>query len=541
MIHRVTFTVFLAFLPVALSGQEKAGFPVRDARTEAMKALTQIVEENATRHAQETNAAVQALGGSGQEEAIPILWDYFKSCENTRGKTLALKAIGQLGDREQIDRLKDVFEGVDDPRTRADLREIQPSVAAGIALLTLEDRSGIIEMNNYLKGRDRELQKRALLAFAHAGEDSSKHLMAELLESSDTLVRSAAVEALVQVSEPGDPFVIAKLQPLLEERTKEIRLSAARALAVLGDKSGKDILEEQLKRDRYQPDLLGILYSFGDRKKLAELVALLSDELSDTERSNVEAILINIGKSPALVDALIGILEGENVSAIVSAAVVLGDLGETKAVEGLIALLDNEDEGVQEAAVNSLGRIGAERALPALKELKSELDEAAPYETRRISSEVAVALGNLGDESGAKHFLIEKRKPGREYTEVDGVGLAKITHRSVIPTLMKVLKYPEYEIERGTIDIIEALEAFEAREALPMFVTMLDELRQSSDIEELTRLQAVKVIEFIGRFGSASHVKSIESLLSHRDVRIRLASAIAILALLQEEESTSNE
>ncbi len=512
-------------------------------RNKAIEVLEEIVKKSGSKYRGPINTSVKALGDFGNADVIPLLWERYDESKGLEERVLAIEAVGKLGDREEVGRLQDVFEGTDTFTTRQDLMQMPPSVAAGVALLTLKDRSGIIVMNSYLQGRDRQLQKRAAMAFAYTGEDSSIHLLIELLKEEDALIREAGVETLVKVSRFGDPYVIASLKPLLEDSSKKIRVLAAKALGMLGDRSGKKILEEELEKNKYETDLLKILYDLGDKEKAAEIVKLLSEGLRDKERKEAEDALIEL-RDESTIDPLIELLEADSVETVISAIRILAELKAEKAVPILLSCLKHDEKEIHEAAANALGLIGSKSAIPTLKETMDELREADPFEMRKISfrQNVAIALGNLGDEAGIEYFLQKKRKRDKEYTEVKGIGLAKIRHRAVVPEMIKVLEDPNIERTTGSfIAIAKALQEFEAVEAVPTLIDMLRKRGTNEESDIMSHQEAIAAIRFIGILGNAENVHELEPNLNDNELRIRLEAAIAILRLLPDEGDLANE
>jgi len=512
-------------------------------REKSIAVLRDIIEGGGRSNRDSINTAVRALGESGNVGIISLLWERYESAGDIEGKAVAIEAIGKLGDRNEVDKLKSVFTKSDTPASWHDLKQTPPSVVAGMALLTLKDRSGIVEMNSYLTGRDRQLQQRAAQAFGNTGESSSNDLLAGLLEEKEELIREAAIEALVKTTSYGDPYVIASLKPILEDSGKKIRIKAALALGVLGDKSGEKLLQEELEKNKYQPDLLKVLYDLGDRERAMEIVKLLSEELRDEERKKFEDILADI-HDDSTIDPLIGLLDSEDTDIVISATRVLAELKAEKALDTLVSHLKHEDQEVNAASVEALGLIGSKKAIQHLKETMDELREADPYETRKRSlrQKVAIALGNLGDEAGMQYFFNERMRRGKRYTEVNGIDLAEIKNKAVIPEMMRVLKDTDIDRTSGSfIAILEALEEFETREVVPILIGLLQKRKTEDEVDILSRDELIAVVKYIGVLGDVDCVEELEHLLTDRDVEIHLEIAIAILRLLPEEEVPADE
>ena len=512
-------------------------------RDKSIAVLRDIIKEGGRSNQDSINRAVRALGESGNVGIISLLWERYESAGDIEGKAVAIEAIGKLGDRNEVEKLKSVFTKSDTPTSSQDLKQIPPSVVAGMALLTLKDRSGIVEMNSYLTGRDRQLQQRAAQAFGNTGESSSNDLLAGLLEEEEELIREAAIEALVKTTRYGDPYVIASLKPVLEDSSNKIRVRAALALGALGDKSGTKLLQEELEKNKFQPDLWKVLYDLGDRERAIEIVKLLAEELRDEERKKFEDILAEI-HDDSIIDPLIGLLDSEDTEIVISATRVLAELKAEKALDTLVSHLKHEDQEVNAASAEALGLIGSKKAIQHLKETMDELREADPYETRKrsLQQKVAIALGNLEDKAGMQYFFNERVRRGKRYTEVNGIGLAEIKNKAVVPMMMRVLKDTDIDRTSGSfVVILEALEEFKTREVVPILIGLLQKRKTEEGVDILSRDELIAVVKYIGVLGDVDCVEKLEPLLTDRDVEIRLETAIAILRLLPEEEVLEDE
>ena len=90
------------------------------------------------------------------------------------------------------------------------------------------------------------------------------------------------------------------------------------------------------------------------------------------------------------IESLIEDLEDENSNTRESAAMLLGNTGDSQAVEPLIEALKDEDDDVRQWAARALGNIGDSRAV-------EPLIEALEDEDYNVRISAAGALGNIGD------------------------------------------------------------------------------------------------------------------------------------------------
>ena len=104
---------------------------------------------------------------------------------------------------------------------------------------------------------------------------------------------------------------------------------------------------------------------------------------------------------PFHIESLIEDLEDENSNTRESAAMLLGNMGDSQAIEPLIKALKDEDDDVRQWAARALGTIGEPAVEPLFKALEGE--------GKYVQIRVAMALGYVNDPNVAE-FLIEALK-----------------------------------------------------------------------------------------------------------------------------------
>jgi HEAT repeat protein len=121
----------------------------------------------------------------------------------------------------------------------------------------------------------------------------------------------------------------------------------------------------------------------------------------DVEIRRKAAIALGELKDTAAVDALLSMLEDSNIRC--DAAEALGNIGDPRATEPMIAMLNRSDQPMRKAVINALGLLGDPRAIEALT---AALDD----KEQRIRDTAASALGRLGwqptkDTHGAVYWI----------------------------------------------------------------------------------------------------------------------------------------
>jgi len=128
------------------------------------------------------------------------------------------------------------------------------------------------------------------------------------------------------------------------------------------------------------------------------LLSLLADPDSLVRSEAVDA-LGSLRYTPA-VDPLIGMLQrDEDPVARASAAEVLGELGQPRALPVVSQALHDPDESVRAFAANSIGLLGTPELLPFLQ---TQLDSE---EIPRVKAELLIARYRLGEEAGFQRLF----------------------------------------------------------------------------------------------------------------------------------------
>ena len=243
-------------------------------------------------------------------------------------------------------------------------------------------------------------------------EDDVSSFLTQSLSSEDECIRRAAAIALAQLGDPAGADVLADA---LTERDAPTRLSAAEALVSLADTRALLTLEGALG----DPDVTirrrsaGLLGALGDSRAVPRLTAALNDVDS---RVNVAAVRA-LGKldmeehRSEVLHALTGALEKRTYDSQEDilkgeAARVLGQLGDSRAVQPLLAALNwRYDSDLYQHAAEAIGEIGDPIATPGLLEALN-----SPREEIKVC--VANALGRLGDRRAAGPLISELKPLG---------------------------------------------------------------------------------------------------------------------------------
>ncbi|GIE89528.1 HEAT repeat domain-containing protein [Actinoplanes regularis] len=206
------------------------------------------------------------------------------------------------------------------------------------------------------------------------------------LRHRDAVHRARAAETLGHL---GRPDVIDAIHPLLDDKSPEVRMVAARALGAIGSPASAAPLLAALSRRQMPAHLI----AFDLSRIGAGAVPALQAALSDAEPS-VRATALNalglIG-SIGSVTAITELLDSESHPDVRLAALTsLGRLGGRSSIAPLRAALDPaRTPGLRAAAARSLGEVGGREAAEVLGTLLADPDY-------HVAHEAAQGLRRLG-------------------------------------------------------------------------------------------------------------------------------------------------
>jgi HEAT repeat protein len=277
---------------------------LRDQIVKLLIAALTDVDQNVRR------TAAKALGSIGDVRAVEPLTVTLKQGRQDLRQTAA-EALGQIGDGRAMEALITVFRG-GDTRMRIGVTDVLAQVAARVGDSSLRDQT--------------------------------VSLLIAALTDVDQNVRRTAAKALGSI---GDVRAVEPLTVALEQRQKDLRQTAAEALGRIGDKRAVGALIAALNTD------IGLvaaeaLDSIGWQPDKSEAAAAYWIAKDQWDRC------VEVGL--AAVEPLIAALKNTDARVQRSAARVLGEIGDTRAVEPLVPLLYNgSTRGEAAEALDKLG------------------------------------------------------------------------------------------------------------------------------------------------------------------------------------------
>ena len=261
-------------------------------------------------------------------------------------------------------------------------------------LAIIKDKSTIPALLDALKGEYFTVRSRSALALAEMGDAGVIPHLLPLLKDTEDEVRIAACVALGKFRAPSTFDDITNI--LLDDPKIEVRQSAARSLGETRHPAAIPFLMEALRdsfwwyeREQSANDLLAAIEKMG-----AAVVDPLIEALSDKEgtvRRFAALLLGRLGDARAIEPLGMTLYDLHDEIAR-TAAGSLANFG-AAAVDVLLESLNHAETGIRENAVFALGRIQDTRVFPAL--IESLRDSQRSVQAQAIKS-----LGELRDPRG---------------------------------------------------------------------------------------------------------------------------------------------
>lgn len=255
-------------------------------------------------------------------------------------------------------------------------------LAAAEALGEIGDARAVDPLIAVLQDDNEDVRRAAAEALGKIRDKRAVEPLLEIFKDSEVWW---AAEAL---GELGDKRAVEPLIRVVNSRGSGMR-PAMVALGKIGADNAADDAVDQILQvlnevvndknvgEKTRCVAIDALGDIGDCRAIELLLKCLEDEVAEAATQ----ALLKIGPTRIMenreaVEQLLNYLRGENRGASARAAIVLGNIGDTRVTEPLIQLLLNENlsEHVRENAAYALGKIGDVRAIaPLAKTLEGEL------------------------------------------------------------------------------------------------------------------------------------------------------------------------
>jgi HEAT repeat protein len=267
-------------------------------------------------------------------------------------------------------------------------------------------------------------------------------------------VRASAALALGNI---GNAQVIPSLLPLLKDKDGEVRSAACVAIAKFRDPSTFDDITNVLLDDPLIEVRQSAAIALGETKHPAA-IPFLMEALRDSswwfEREQVASDLLTAIEKmgPAVVEPLIEALGDKEGTVRKYAAIMLGNLGDVRAIEELgMALYDLHHE-VGEAAAQALVKFGAQAV--------DILIESLNHPEAAIREHAVIALGKIQDIRIAPALIEMLHDPERMVKMQAMQALGKLRDQRAIPALQEIVSSrTDRELSALAKQIIESMKS----------------------------------------------------------------------------------
>jgi len=267
---------------------------------------------------------------------------------------------------------------------------LAPDSAVGWLLFALDDEDG-------------EVRSRAANALGDIGDGRAVEALIKAVRDPWNSVRIAAIEALGKIA---DSRAVSVLVREVDTGEAGVRRAAVVSLGLIGDRGATKTLVAVLEDERCLSAALEALGNIGDRTVIEPIFSFLGHPTAYSAAARTLRILgepqwervvdgshgglqrLAGTDDPRIVAALVRALEAEDHGHRATAARLLGEIGDVRAIEPLVRLLRNAkmaDDVI--CASKALGLIGDERAVePLIAELKCNHYSARCAAARALES-----------------------------------------------------------------------------------------------------------------------------------------------------------
>ncbi len=400
--------------------------------------------------------AVQKLGASGSRRAVRALIRALHD-ESSAIRKWAAEGLARIGDRRAVGPLAQML--TDDKRLDIDVYEF--SYFGGLealecleaivlnAIATIGGAKADLILLESLCSSNWKIQHGAKGAIdgntsfwlTRNRKKAAVPKLLEALDSSDSAVRVNAADALGKI---GDRSAAERLRRCLSHYEPTCRCMAALALARIGDHAGVDSLVSWLDDEiaevrEYSADALG---EVGDTKSVDSLREVLGDP-SHRVRCAAVGSLRRLGWAPestqeeiccyiadgewkevesmgsVAIDAVVVLFDDDSSALRRRAALILGNLGDRRAIKPLLSARVDSEKNVRKAAEKALCRLDAQwESCRQYKEFLAECRERLTLSDSTERLQTVQQLGLLGT-AGVVDLLqvASKDKSGRVAAE----------------------------------------------------------------------------------------------------------------------------
>ena len=309
--------------------------------------------------------AIEALGVIGDMRAEDPLMTILIEDKDVTVRQSSAEALGRLGDSRS---LKSLTVALSDRRSK-----VQESARKAIQKIIsdMKDKHELTPLHVCLKNRESVVRRMAAKALLELKDPRSVDALIDALNDTDAEVQRQVKEALRDIGKPA----VVPLAAFLRDDNPSLCMAVIKLLGEIGDNTAVGHLIGVLKHfrsSRLRCEAADALGKIEDPRIVGSLIEALNDK-SLCVREAATNSLEKVGK-PA-VEPLIASLRDENYDVCFRSIVLLGEIGDSRAVEPLVGVLKHfELWALRFEAARSLGMINDPSAVGPLTEALSDKD-----------------------------------------------------------------------------------------------------------------------------------------------------------------------
>lgn len=520
-------------------------------------ALEHLLDEEAEGKGRRLEKLFKSLG------LIDRYLEQLRSGRRWADRATAARLLGRLG---VVDAVPKLVAAMRDPQE--DARSVK--AAAAQALGEIRAPEAIPLLLKELETRDEWASPRLASVLVSFGDTALPQLIEVLDDEHPVNTRVWAAQVLGKISGAA---AAGPLMARLNDRSEQVRMSAAEALGAIGDRRATNLLVQVALRDPVPPvraEAARALGQLGDATVVDTLVELLGDPDYWTRLRAIEAIELLKPDDPIALDSAlrdpspevrkraavalqrIGVLDArvedlaKNERTTVERAMrTLVEMGRAGLIESILAHLEHPDLRVRSRITEILGRVNDPYVLPALEPLLT--DGEWPVRVRAVeavgrirpTNGLALAIPLLSDpEENVRSAAVAAVQSLGLGDDAEGlaavVRLFDTDNAEVRATVVKTVAFLEGApvdelVQRALLDPnhevrLRALRAVEERPGAERVPVLVDQL---GDPSFAGRALAVRIL---GRIGTEEAIEAVVKNLDTPDRELREALTDVIAA-----------
>jgi HEAT repeat protein len=486
----------------------------------------------------------------------------FPSCDSFGAIGTQSEALAAIGDFRATKPLINIMQNKDNPQ--------QKRYLAIEALGKLGDKYATKFLISTLDDENQSIKASVVKALGELGDlQASKHLL-PLLKDNVTYIRDCAFRSIVNLKDFRTVEPLIELLKESDNKDTYIRENIIKTLGELGDKRATEPLIDELKRTTYSGIIIFLIEALDKidpdwrnsknakkaiknligsiRSTIHSIKALYEADPDWKSRQNAkhatasiigsitlvhnfwnEKIIIkvihelhkldpnwkNTKISQEIITELLAVLKvGDKTDFLNFAIIILGEIGDPRAIELLIPTLKDEKSSVRSSSERAIRSINNTISVRKLKE----------FPKKHKSSNKEDSLGIL-ENSSLVDILIGDLQDKKSYLRYNSISLlAEIGGSKAMNALITLLK-DEKEAHYLRAESVKALAKFKE----PLVIALLSSMLKDKD--ETVRLNAADVLRTIG---SPQAVEPLINTLNDRSLNVRESALIALKTITKE-------